>query len=43
MEIDKVLEEDPTAYEYDKVYDEMAEKKASIVAAKTAVADKKVQ
>ena len=42
LEIDKVLEEDPTAYDYDAVYDKMAERKANILAAKTAKADKKV-
>ena len=40
--MDKVLEDDPTAYEYDAVYDKMAERKANLLAAKTAKADKKV-
>ena len=40
--MDKVLEDDPTAYEYDTVYDKMAERKANMLAAKTAKADKKV-
>mgnify|MGYP002803371735 CR=1 FL=1 len=40
-EIDKVLEEDPTAFDYDAVYDKMAERKANLLAAKTAKADKK--
>ena len=40
--MDKVLEDDPTAYEYDAVYDKMAERKANMLAAKTAKADKKV-
>ena len=42
IEMAKVLEEDPTAYDYDKVYDKMAENKASLVAAKKATAEKKV-
>ena len=41
-EINKVLEEDPTAFDYDAVYDKMAERKANLLAAKTAKADKKV-
>ena len=42
IEMAKVLEEDPTAYDYDKVYDKMTESKASLVAAKKATAEKKV-
>ena len=40
-EINKVLEEDPTAFDYDAVYDKMAERKANLLAAKTAKANKK--
>jgi hypothetical protein len=40
--MNKVLEEDPTAYDYDAVYDKMAERKANLLAAKATKADKKV-
>ncbi|XP_028400519.1 nuclear speckle splicing regulatory protein 1-like [Dendronephthya gigantea] len=41
LEINKVLEDDPTAYDYDAVYDKMAERKANILAAKSAKVDRK--
>lgn len=42
MDIDKALQEDPTVYEYDSIYDDLQSKKPQVGAKEKSSVDRKV-